>query len=52
MLLAVLLGNLIYLALRPLLPQLLSHTVFRIDAGLLLDLMICAALYVLVRKIL
>lgn len=50
MLLAILLGNLIYLILRPRLPQVLAHMVFRIDAGLLLDLAICATLYVVIRK--
>jgi hypothetical protein len=52
MLLAVLVGNLIYLAMRPLLPQIFAHDVFRIDAGLLLDLLLCVAIYALVKKVL
>jgi hypothetical protein len=51
MLLAILLGNLIYLAIRPSLPELLTHKVFRLDAGLFLDMAICAGLYVLIRKV-
>jgi len=52
MLLSVLLGNLVYLALRPLLPQMLTHDVFRVDAGLLFDLLLCVAVYALVKKVL
>lgn len=52
MLLAVLLGNLIYLSLRPFLPQILSHNVFRIDAGLFFDLVLCVALYAVVKRVL
>jgi hypothetical protein len=50
MLLAILLGNLVYLMIRPNLPGVLAHTVFRLDAGLLLDLAICAAIFVVIRK--
>lgn len=50
MLLAILLGNLIYLAIRPRLPQALAHQIFHIDTGLLLDLAICAVFYVIIRK--
>jgi hypothetical protein len=52
MILAVLLGNLFYLLLRPFLPEILAHNVFRIDLGLLFDLLLCVALYVLVKKFL
>ena len=51
MLLAILLGNLIYLAVRPYLPEVMTHKVFRIDAGLFLDMALCAGLYVLIRKL-
>jgi hypothetical protein len=51
MLLAILLGNLIYIATRPYLPAILAHNVFRIDAGLLLDMALCAGLYLAIRKI-
>ena len=51
MLLAVLVGNLLYLALRPYLPGFLGHTVFRVDGGLLFDMALCASLYILVRKV-
>ena len=52
MLLAVLGGNLVYLALRPYLPGFLAHTVFRIDGGLVLDMALCAIIYILIRKLL
>jgi hypothetical protein len=51
MLLAILLGNLIYLAVRPYLPAVFAHNLFRIDAGLLLDMALCAGLYLAIRKI-
>ena len=51
MLLAILLGNLIYLAVRPYLPAVFAHTVFKVDAGLLLDMALCAGLYLAIRKI-
>src|SRR5262249_6921130 len=50
MLLAVLLGNLIYFAVEQYLPEVLSHDLFRVDAGLVVDLGICASIYVLLRK--
>jgi hypothetical protein len=51
MLLAILLGNLLYLVLRPYLPEVLTHKVFRVDAGLLVDMALCAGFYVLIRKV-
>jgi hypothetical protein len=51
MLLAILLGNLLYLATRPYLPAIFAHKVFRVDAGLLLDMALCAGLYLTIRKI-
>ena len=50
MLLAVLLGNVIYFAAVPFLPQSLKHGLFDIDAGLALDFAICAGIYLLLRK--
>ena len=50
MLLAILLGNLIYFASEPYLPMSLSHDLYKIDRGLLLDFAICAGLYLLLRK--
>jgi hypothetical protein len=51
MLLAILLGNLVYWILYPHLPPSLVHSAFRIDAGLLLDFAICAVVYVGIKKI-
>lgn len=51
MLLAILLGNLVYLLLVPYLPESLAHNIFEVDAGLLLDMGICAVVYVLIRKV-
>lgn len=48
---AVLLGNLIYFAaLMRVLPPWLRHVPFRIDAGLLLDFVLCAAIYLLLGR--
>jgi hypothetical protein len=51
MLLAILLGNLVYLAVRSYLPAPLTHKLFRVDAGLLMDMALCAVLYLVIRKI-
>ena len=51
MLLAILSGNLIYLLAARYLPYPLAHRIFQVDAGLLVDLGICVAIYLLVRKI-
>ena len=51
MLLAILLGNLVYLFLYRYLPQTLAHRTFRLDSGLIFDFAICAGLYVLLRKV-
>ena len=51
MLLAILLGNVIYLLIAPLLPNALGHDIFQLDAGLLFDFGICAGLYFLIRKV-
>ncbi len=50
MLLAVLLGNVIYFAAFPFLPPSLKHGLFDIDAGLVLDFAICAGIYLVLRK--
>jgi hypothetical protein len=46
-LLAVLLGNLAYFAAMPRLPAVARHVPFRPDLGLLLDCLICTAVFVL-----
>ena len=51
MLLATFLENLVYFLIAPLLPDAFAHDIFRIDAGLFVDLGICAGLYLLIRKL-
>ena len=51
MLLAVLLGNLIYFAAQPFLPDAVKHDLYALDAGLALDFAICVGIYLLLRKI-
>lgn len=48
-LVAVLGGNIAYLAMEPELPALFRHRMFQIDLGLALDFLICVALYGVVR---
>jgi len=50
MLLAILLGNLIYFGTAPWLPNAVQHNLYQPDAGLILDFGICAAMYILLRK--
>ena len=50
MLLAILLGNVIYFLAEPILPDSLTHDLYRVDAGLLLDFAICAGIYMLIWK--
>jgi hypothetical protein len=50
MLLAILLGNLIYFAIEPWLPGPVHHNFYRFDAGLVIDLGICTAIFLLLRK--
>lgn len=45
MLLAILLGNVIYFAVMPFLPDFLTHNLYALDPGLLLDLALCIAVY-------
>jgi len=49
--LAVLLGNIIYFAAAPALPPSLQHQLFRPDLGLLLDFVVCAAVFGLIRLV-
>jgi uncharacterized membrane protein (DUF2068 family) len=50
-LLAVLGGNIIYLAIEPQLPTLFRHRMFQVDLGLALDFLICVFLYGLIRLV-
>ena len=50
MLLAILLGNLIYFAAQPWLPDPLKHNLYQIDAGMFVDFGICAGIYLLIRS--
>ena len=49
--LAVLLGNIIYFSAAPYLPPSLQHELFRPDLGLLLDFLVCAAVFSVVRLV-
>jgi len=51
MVLAVLLGNLIYFAAEPFLPEAFAHRLYEIDAGLMLDFAICVGTYLLLRRL-
>ena len=51
MLLAILMGNLAYFLLLPYLPEALAHHTFRVDVGLFFDMAICAAVYLLIKKV-
>ena len=48
-LVAILAGNIIYLFLEPQLPPVMRHRLSRVDLGLGIDFVICAAVYGLVR---
>jgi hypothetical protein len=50
-LLAVLGGNIVYLAIEPQLPIPLRHRMFQVDLGLAIDFLICVALYGLIRLV-
>jgi hypothetical protein len=50
-LLAVLGGNVIYLAIEPQLPVALRHRMFQVDLGLAIDFLICVVLYGLIRLV-
>jgi len=48
-LMAVLGGNIVYLAIEPQLPPPLRHRMFQVDLGLALDFFICVVLYGFIR---
>lgn len=48
---AILAGEIIYLLIEPSLPAYLHHRLYRADPGVLLDFLICAAMYGLVRLV-
>jgi hypothetical protein len=50
-LLAVLGGNVIYLAIEPQLPTPLRHRMFQVDLGLAIDFIICVILYGFIRLV-
>lgn len=50
MLLAVLLGNLLYFASQPWLPDQVHHNLYQLDAGLVVDFGICAGIYLLLKN--
>jgi zinc transporter ZupT len=50
MLLAVLLGNLIYFAAQPFLPESARHNLYELDPGLVVDFAICLGIYLLLIK--
>ncbi len=50
-LLAILAGNTLYYAFQPHLSEFWQHKLFQVDAGLGLDFILCAAMYILVRAI-
>ena len=51
MLLAILLGNLLYFLIVSALPSNLQHNTFQTDAGLLVDFVLCIVMYQVVRKV-
>jgi hypothetical protein len=51
LLLSVLVGNVVYFLITNRLPTGLTHETFRFDAGLLVDMAICAIVYLLIQKV-
>jgi len=47
--LAILAGNIFYLLIEPQLPTALRHHLFRVDAGVLIDFVLCAMIYGVIR---
>ena len=43
--LAILAGNILYLLIEPQLPMALHHRLFRVDAGVLIDFVLCVLIY-------
>jgi len=50
-LVAIILGNLIYFALMPLLPAAVQHHRFQFDLGTVLDFCLCLVAYSLIRSV-
>lgn len=50
-LVAVLIGNIVYLAVEPQLPPVMRHRMYQIDPGLAIDFVMCVAAYGLVRLV-
>jgi hypothetical protein len=48
---AVLVGNIIYFAFAPQLPERFQHQLFRPDFGLLLDFLVCLAVFFAIRLV-
>jgi len=51
MLLAILVGNLIYFAVQPALPEALTHDLYKVDSGLIVDFGVCLVIYLVLRKL-
>ena len=51
MLLAILVGNVIYFAVQTVLPEELTHELYKVDSGLILDFGLCLVIYLLLRKL-
>ena len=51
MLLAILLGNVIYFLVIPHLPNAFAHDIYKVDAGLFLNLAVCGIVYAVIRKV-
>jgi hypothetical protein len=50
-LVAVLIGNIVYLSVEPQLPSEMRHRMYRIDLGLAIDFLMCVVAYGLVRLV-
>jgi hypothetical protein len=50
-LVAVLIGNIVYLSVEPQLPSVMRHRMYRIDLGLAIDFLMCVVAYGLVRLV-
>ena len=48
-LVAILIGNIIYMLVEPQLPEVMRHRLFRVDPGLAIDFLLCVGIYGLVR---
>jgi hypothetical protein len=50
-LVAVLIGNIVYISVEPQLPSVMRHRMYRIDLGLAIDFLMCVVAYGLVRLV-